>query len=147
MKLLVNTPSGTQEIIEVGEGGSYFDATLVLWDERTDGALPGITIGGMVRTGAALAFDQTRMDQHTAAAAALPVPQVVSIRQACRQLEIDGLLDDVEAIVAGLSKLDQIDWQRATVVERTHPLVEAVRLQKSMTPAQIDAMFIAANQL
>ena len=75
------------------------------------------------------------------------VPQVVSMRQACLQLEIDGLLDDVEAIVAGLSKLYQIEWQRASVVQRDNLLVETVRLQKGMTPAQIDALFVSAEKL
>lgn len=75
------------------------------------------------------------------------VPQVVSMRQACLQLEIDGLLDDVEAIVAGLPKLYQIEWQRASVVQRNNLLVETVRLQKGMTPAQIDALFVAAEKL
>lgn len=65
-KLLVNAPSGAQEIIEVGEGGGYFDIARVLWDEREDGPLPQITLGGMVRSGAELVFSQSRMDQHTA---------------------------------------------------------------------------------
>lgn len=68
-KLLVNTPSGLQEIIEVGEGGGYFDQSRVLWDERIDGALPSITLGGMVRAGNDLEFSQTRMDAQTAALA------------------------------------------------------------------------------
>lgn len=61
-KLLVNAPSGRQEIIEVGKGGGYFDASRVLWDERIDGTLPSITLGGMVRTGNALEFNQSVMD-------------------------------------------------------------------------------------
>lgn len=48
-RLLVNAPSGQQEIIEVGHGGGYFDPLRVLWDERIDGPLPEITLGGMVR--------------------------------------------------------------------------------------------------
>lgn len=55
--LLVNTPQGTQEIISVGLGGGYFDSARVLWDERTDGSLPKITLGGMVRVGNALQLD------------------------------------------------------------------------------------------
>lgn len=51
-KLLVNTPTGAQEVIEVGQGGGYFDAARVLWDERTDGPLPAVTMGGMKRQGA-----------------------------------------------------------------------------------------------
>ena len=67
MRLLVNAPTGRQEIVDVGDGGGYFDQGRVLWDEREDGPLPAITLGGMVRNGAALAFDQERMDEHTAA--------------------------------------------------------------------------------
>tara|TARA_R110000782_G_C14738003_1_gene405882 strand:- start:124 stop:471 length:348 start_codon:yes stop_codon:yes gene_type:complete len=57
MKILVNTLTGQQEVIEVGEGGGYFDETRVLWDERIDGSLPEITLGGMVRSGTTLTFD------------------------------------------------------------------------------------------
>jgi hypothetical protein len=39
-KLLVNAPSGTQEVIEVGEGGGYFDQSRVLWDESQQGPIP-----------------------------------------------------------------------------------------------------------
>lgn len=49
--LLVNAPSGRQEIIEISATGSYFDAALVIWDERTDGPLPELTIGKMQRSG------------------------------------------------------------------------------------------------
>lgn len=56
-KLLVNTVAGTQEIIFVGEGGGYFDPSRVLWDERVDGAMPDVTLGGMVRVGNALQID------------------------------------------------------------------------------------------
>lgn len=66
MKLLVNAPTGKQEIIEVGEGGGYFDETRVVWDERTDGPLPQITLGGMVRSGSALVYSQQRMDEQIA---------------------------------------------------------------------------------
>ena len=48
-KLLVNAPSGLQEIVEVSEGGAYFDSALVIWDERIDGPLPAVELGGMVR--------------------------------------------------------------------------------------------------
>lgn len=65
-KLLVNAPSGAQELIEVGDGGGYFDLARVVWDERADGPLPAITLGGMVRSGAGLVFSQPRMDEHNA---------------------------------------------------------------------------------
>lgn len=75
------------------------------------------------------------------------VPQSVTMRQACIQLELEGLLDDVEAIVATLPRIYQIEWQRASSVSRDNPLVEMVRQQQGMTPAQIDTLFIAAANL
>ena len=64
MKLLVNAPTGDQEIIEVGEGGGYFDASGVLWDERTDGPMPDVTPGGLVRSGNALVADPALVAAH-----------------------------------------------------------------------------------
>jgi hypothetical protein len=39
-KLLVNTPNGDQQVINIKESGSYFDKSAVLWDSRSDGDLP-----------------------------------------------------------------------------------------------------------
>ena len=64
MKLLVNAPSGNQEIIEVGPGGGYFDASRVLWDERTDGPMPAITPGGLVRSGNQMVVDPALVAAH-----------------------------------------------------------------------------------
>ena len=83
----------------------------------------------------------------TRAAQPTPVPQSVTMRQACIQLEIAGLLDDVEAIVATLPRIYQIEWQRASNVLRDNLLVEMVRQQQGMTSEQIDALFIAAAAL
>lgn len=77
----------------------------------------------------------------------VPVPQQVTMRQACIQLEADGLLDDVEAVVATLPRIYQIEWQRTSVVLRDNPLVEIVRQQQGMTPEQIDTLFINASTL
>jgi len=76
-----------------------------------------------------------------------PVPTSVTMRQACRALLAANLLDDVEALVATLPREYQIEWQRAGTVERSNPLVEIVRQQKSMTAAQIDDLFISAATL
>lgn len=75
------------------------------------------------------------------------VPQSVTMRQAARALLDAGLLDDVEALVATLPRAYQIDWAKASVVERSNPLVEIVRQQKSMTDTQIDDLFITAATL
>lgn len=70
-KLLVNSPNGYQEIVGVTATGSYFDNARVIWDERTDGTLPAITLGGMVRQDDLLVFDQDTKDAHDAAIAAM----------------------------------------------------------------------------
>lgn len=62
MKMLVNNPLGLQELIEIGDGGFYFDNSLVVWDERIDGALPDITLGGMVRVADSLIFNKELFD-------------------------------------------------------------------------------------
>ena len=74
----------------------------------------------------------------------VPIPQSVTMRQACIAIELAGLLDDVEAIVATLPRIYQIEWQRASNVLRDNLLVEMVRQQKGMTGAQIDALFVDA---
>lgn len=57
---------GTQEVITVSKGGSYFDPSKVLWDEGIDGPLPTIILGGMVRVDSELVYDQSVMDATTA---------------------------------------------------------------------------------
>jgi hypothetical protein len=74
-KLLVDTPTGKQEVIEVQQGGGYFDPARVLWDERKDGVLPAITVGGMVRNGNTLRFDNARKTQHDTACIPVPAPK------------------------------------------------------------------------
>lgn len=87
MILLVNTPSGTQELITVGNGGNYFDDARVLWDTRNDGALPEITLGGMVRVNGELVFDQARMDQHLTALE----PQTRAAAKIARALAVEAI--------------------------------------------------------
>ena len=67
-KLLVNTPSGKQEVIEIGFGGGYFDDSRVVWDERKDGKLPDdIQIGKMQRVNNALITADDYMPEHVTA--------------------------------------------------------------------------------
>lgn len=72
------------------------------------------------------------------------VPTRVSMRKAELQLLEDGLLDDIEALIETLPRAAQIEWRRATEVDRNHPLVEVVRVQKGLTVEQIDELFIKA---
>lgn len=45
--IFVDCPNGDQQVIPIDETGGYFDPTKILWDERTQGALPEITVGKM----------------------------------------------------------------------------------------------------
>lgn len=150
-KLLVNTPSGAQAVVEVGPGGGYFDESRVIWDERTDGNLPSITLGGMVASGSpgsrVLSFDQSRMDEHTAAIAP-PVPQVVTMRQARLALLQAGKLDAVNDALVAMTGAEgvaaRIEWDYSSEVQRTRPLVVALGSALSL---DLDALFVAAAAL
>ena len=92
-KLLVNTPTDGQQVIEVGEGGGYFDQARVLWDEEQDGPLPDITLGSMTRVGDALEYDAS-----VAAASAV----IESAKDAARVAEkIDQLWSAANAYTSG----------------------------------------------
>lgn len=67
-KIIVNAPSGEQEIIEVGNGGGYFDQSRVVWDERVDGDIPGnVVLGKMSRSGNTLVELESFLPEHEAA--------------------------------------------------------------------------------
>ncbi len=128
-KLLVNTPAGAQEIIEVAANGSYFDPERVLWDERQDGLIDPypITLGGMVRVnddegGSSLAFSQDVFD-------ARPLPEAPSVctkAQARKALLLAGITAaQVEAALAD-NPMALIDWEFQTEVRRASPLVQSV---------------------
>lgn len=128
-KLLVNTPTGAQEIIEVTATGSYFDPERVLWDERQDGLIDPypITLGGMVRVnddegGSSLAFDQDVFDARPQPEA----PEVCTMAQARKALLTAGITaEQVEAALAD-NQMALIDWEFQTVVRRSSPLVQSV---------------------
>ena len=92
-RLLVNAPSGKQEIVTIGDGGNYFDTSRVLWDERVDGLLPAVTLGGMTRTGNTLAFSQAMAD--TANGAVFGTAKAAFIAQ------VDSDVDAIYAAVVG----------------------------------------------
>ncbi len=150
MKLLVNTPSGAQEIIAIGDGGAYFDSARVIWDERIDGTLPDITLGGMVRTNGALSFDADRKVQHDAATAPA-VPSFVTMRQARLALYGAGLLAGVEAAITALPEpaktAASIEWNYSQEVQRSKGLVVQLGAALGLSPAQIDALFLTAQTL
>lgn len=151
-KLLVNTPSGKQEVIEVGEGGGYFEPERVIWDERADGPLPEITLGGMVRQGSELAFSQERMDENLPASAP-PVPRVVEMAQAREALirggisiaSVDAAIDAIEDPVE--RELAFNSWQYRATVRRDSHLLTSLAAAIGLSNAQVDELFIAAAAL
>lgn len=72
-----------------------------------------------------------------------PVTQV-SMRQARLALMAAGLLDDVEAMIVQADRAVKIDWEYATVVDRSSPLVAAIGSALGLTNEQIDALFADA---
>lgn len=149
-KILVDEPAGSQQIFEVGEGGGYFDPSRVLWDERSDGAMPSVTLGGMVRNRGGLVFDQTRMDQHLLAARPA-VPPAVSSRQGQLALLDAGYLDDVEMMIASIPddserRRAQIEFG-ATMWERSNPFLQQMWAQLGGDSDGLDELFRAAIKL
>ena len=72
-KLLIENLKGNQELIEVGQGGRYFDESKVLWDERKNGKWDtswNSQIGGLVPVGdgksKSFNFDQSLKDAQDA---------------------------------------------------------------------------------
>jgi hypothetical protein len=72
------------------------------------------------------------------------VPQSVSMRQTRLALLAAGLLDDVEAAMATQPRAAQIEWEFATEVLRSSPLVAGLSGAIRLTEAQLDDLFILA---
>ena len=70
----------------------------------------------------------------------------ITPRQARLKLLEVGLLDELEAIIA-TNAAWKIEWEYATEVKRSSPLVAAVATQAGMTDEQIDIMFKEASIL
>jgi len=82
-----------------------------------------------------------------AAIAAETVPQVVSARQARLALAGAGLLDAVEAAVAGLSAFDRIEWEYATEIRRDHPMIASLAVALDLTTGEVDELFRVADMI
>lgn len=145
MMLLVNAPTGLQETIEIGEGGGYFDQSRVIWDERTDGPIPAITIGGMVRVNDDLVFDAELMSGYMAQPQT--IPQVVSRAQFILALLQIDLLDEVEAAIDQADRATQINYKERLEFDRSYPLIATMAQVMGKTDAEIDALFVLASTL
>jgi hypothetical protein len=143
-KLLIISPAGKQEIIEVAETGQYFDLSRVVWDERTDGALPEITLGKMQRVDDQLVALEDYLPEHAAAVYAESVPAEITMRQAVLALREAGYLAAVETWVANLDGELEIYWNRSLTIKRNHAFVSSAQAALELSDAQMDQLFILA---
>lgn len=74
------------------------------------------------------------------------IPQSITPRQARLALLNAGLLDEVDAMLAA-NREWQIEWEYATAIERSSPIISAMATQLNLTDTQIDEMFIEASKL
>ena len=74
----------------------------------------------------------------------IPVPEIVSMMQAQLALNAAGLLASVETALAAGPAANRIYWNKASHLHRNHPLVLGLSSALSLTPAQVDALFVAA---
>lgn len=74
-------------------------------------------------------------------AARNPVPPSVSSAQACLILDDDGLLGQVETIVAAMPKAVQIWFARANTWERANPYVMGIGLELDLSDKDLDDKF------
>ena len=71
----------------------------------------------------------------------------VTMRQARLALLGAGLLDTVNAGMAGMSQAAQIEWEFASEVQRSNPLIGAMGAALGMTDAQLDDLFTLGSTL
>ena len=74
-------------------------------------------------------------------------PQSITMRQARLALLGAGLLDTVNAGMAGMGQSAQIEWEFASEVQRSNPLIGAMAAALGMTDAQLDDLFTLGSTL
>jgi hypothetical protein len=79
--------------------------------------------------------------------APLPVPTVISRRQARLALLNAGLLDAVEAIIAKAPPAVRITYEDATEWWRDDPLIASFSVSLGLTTEQVDNLFLEASRL
>ena len=75
------------------------------------------------------------------------IPSVITMRQARLALLQAGLLDSVNTAMEQANQAAQIEWEYATQVVRTDPLVVAMQSGLGMTDADTDALFMLGATL
>ncbi|NTU68916.1 MAG: hypothetical protein HGB02_08565 [Chlorobiaceae bacterium] len=75
------------------------------------------------------------------------IPSRISMRQCRLQLLADGFLDDVNSAVATMGAAAQIEWEYASEVERSNPLVPAMQQLLNWNGERVDQFYIEASKL
>lgn len=145
--LLVNSPTGEQIIQIIDDSGAYFDPSRVLWDTRTRGEMPPVTLGKMQLIDNELVTLDDFLPAHSAAIYAKSVPQEVPMTAACEALINAGLYDAIDTYIQTLTAVDRVWWQRSDVINRAFQLVAQVQTQLGLTDQQMDQLFISAEQI
>lgn len=80
------------------------------------------------------------------------VPEKVTMAQACLAMRRAGILHLIPQAIKSMPDEDQreealIAWERATVIERAHPLVEQLKPSLGLSAEDLDNLFILASKL
>ena len=90
---------------------------------------------------------EARIAAHEATRLVVPVPSSITPRQ-CRLLLLQqGLLSQVEAMIAQQDDATRITWEYALEFRRDDPLLNQLAANLGLTSEEIDEFFIAAAQL
>jgi hypothetical protein len=77
----------------------------------------------------------------------IPIPSIVTMRQARLALLQSGLLASVNAAVAAADEETKITWEFSSEVNRNHPFVATLATALGLTDAQLDDLFTLAATL
>lgn len=109
---------------------------------------PGFSLPGHILIESSVAGPGDSFDSNTGVfsrpVVVRPVPDEVTDLQARLALGAAGLLDELEAIVAGASVEIKIWFDRALVWRRDSPMIAALAPQLGLSDAAIDDLFRAA---
>lgn len=134
-------------IISLG-GVSQITAPLAITatDAEIESHLANSVIGDIVPTLAQVKA-QIPVYQDMVSNPVVPVPSIVSMRQARLALLQTGLLSTVSAAIAAGGDADKIEWEYAADVDRNSPLVQSMKAGLNLTDADLDNLFTLASSL
>lgn len=106
--------------------------------------------GGWVKEGL-VAMTEEEIQAHLNPVIPVVVPSKVTMRQARLALLQEGLLDQVETLLASLEgpegQAARIEWDYSSEVHRTKPFVVMLGTQLGLTEEQMDDLFIKASNI